>query len=72
MENKDIINNINELKTVGGNRTAKYRRNFRRYNYTPFASIENIRNPSVIGYFQTDASIENDTTATPQMNVDRI
>ena len=65
----NIINNINELKSVGSNRTAKYRRNFRRYNYTPFASIENIKNPSVIGYFQTDASIENDTTATPQMNV---
>lgn len=64
-----IINNINELKNLGGNRTAKYRRNFRRYNYTPYASITNLKNPSVIGYFQNDSSIEDDTTATPQMNV---
>lgn len=71
MEKKitNIINNINELKNLGGNRTAKYRRNFRRYNYTPYASITNIKNPSVIGYFQNDASIEDDTTATPQLNV---
>lgn len=64
-----IINDINELKSCGGNRTAKYRRNFRRYNYTPYASLDNIKNPSVIGYFQQDQSIENDTTSTPQLNV---
>ena len=68
-KNNEILNRIYELKSVGSNRTAKYRRNYRRYNYTPFASLDNIKNPSVVGYFQEDASTESDTVSTPQLNV---
>lgn len=68
-KNNDFFEKIHELKSVGSNRTAKYRRNYRRYNFTPYASLDNIKNPSVVGYFQEDASTESDTVSTPQLNV---
>lgn len=66
------MNNIAELKSFDGNRSYKYRRNYRYYNATKNCSLENIRNPMIVGYYN-DASREFgeeiDTSANPQLNV---
>lgn len=69
VNNNDIINAISSLKAIGDNRRTKYYRNYRRYNYTPFADLENISNPSVVGYYEQPAEIEEDTSQTPQINI---
>ena len=66
---KDITSAVASLKAFSSNRLSKYHRNYRRYNYTPFASLNNISDPSVVGYYEQPAEIEEDTTATPQLNV---
>ena len=65
----EILTAVSSLKGFSGGRRSKYYRNYRRYNYTPFASLENIRDPSVVGYYEQPAEIEEDTTQTPQINV---
>jgi hypothetical protein len=69
MTETQLSNNISELKGYCSGRIAKYRRNYRRYNYTPFMTLESIKNPSIVGYWQDDESPEDDTTSTPQLNV---
>ena len=66
---KDITSAVSSLKVFGGKKRGKYYRNYRRYNYTPFADLENIRDPSVVGYYEQPAEIEEDTTQTPQINI---
>ena len=66
---KDITNAVSSLKVFNGKKRGKYYRNYRRYNYTPFADLENIRDPSVIGFYEQPAEIEEDTTQTPQINI---
>ena len=66
---KDITSAVSSLKAFCSNRRSKYYRNYRRYNYTPFADIENIRDPSVVGYYEQPAEVEEDTTQTPQINI---
>ena len=66
---KDIQNACASLKAISNNRRTKYYRNYRRYNYTPFADLENISEPSVVGYYEQPAEIEEDTTQTPQINI---
>lgn len=67
--NEEIQNAIYGLKSLNSGRLGKYHRNYRRYNYTPFATLKNIKNPSVVGYYEDNNEIENDTTPTPQVNV---
>ena len=67
--NSDITSAVSSLKVFGSSRRGKYYRNYRRYNYTPFADLENVSNPSVVGYYEQPAEIEEDTTQTPQINV---
>ena len=69
ISNDKIWQNICELKSLNEKRDSKYLRNYRAYWYTPWASLKNIRDPSLVGYFQKDDSWEDDTTATPQINV---
>ncbi len=69
VKDSDITSAVSSLKAFSSNRLAKYHRNYRRYNYTPFASLNNIKDPSVVGYYEQPAEIEEDTTATPQLNV---
>ena len=66
---QQISNNISELRSYMGGRISKYMRNYRRYNNTPYTSIQNIKSPSVVGYWTTDFSTEEDTTPTPNVNV---
>jgi hypothetical protein len=66
---KDITSAISSLKVFGSSRRSKYYRNYRRYNYTPFADLENIRSPSVVGYYEQNSEVEEDTTRTPQINI---
>ena len=66
---KDISSVVSSLKCFCSNRMNKYYRNYRRYNYTPNASLRNISNPSVVGYYEQPNEIEEDTTPTPQINV---
>ena len=67
----NILNNISELKSLSGNKTFKYRRNYRYYNATASATLENLRNPAVVGYNYNNRELgeEQDTTANPQLNV---
>ena len=67
--NEDIQNAIYGLKSLNSNRLGKYHRNYRRYNYTPYATLTNIRNPSVVGFYEDNNEEETDTTPTPQVNV---
>jgi hypothetical protein len=69
VNNNDITSAVSSLKVFGSTRRGKYYRNYRRYNYTPFADLENISNPSVVGYYEQPAEIEEDTTQTPQINI---
>ena len=71
MDKQKLLENISELRPYRDKKMGKYRRNFRRYNYTPFANPENIRNPMEVGYFQGSESTtgEQDTTETPEFNV---
>lgn len=50
-------------------RLSKYYRNYNYYNNTPAGVLKNIRNPSIVGLYNIDESIENDTTLTPSINV---
>ena len=69
IKNDDILNAVSSLKNFCSNRLNKYYRNYRRYNYTPNASLRNISNPSVVGFYEQPKEIEEDTTTTPQINV---
>lgn len=69
VKENDITSAVSSLKAFNSNRLSKYHRNYRRYNYTPFASLNNIKDPSVVGYYEQPAENEEDTTATPQINV---
>lgn len=69
VNNNDITSAVSSLKVFGSTRRGKYYRNYRRYNYTPFADLENISDPSVVGYYEQPAEIEEDTTNTPQINI---
>ena len=69
VKESDITSAVSSLKAFCSNRLSKYHRNYRRYNYTPFASLNSIKDPSVVGYYEQPAEIEEDTTATPQINV---
>lgn len=65
-----ILNNISQLKSFSGSRNYKYRRNFRWYNATKTASLENIKNPMVLGYINgIEQGEEEDTTPNPQLNI---
>ena len=67
--NNNIQQACSSLKAISTTRRTKYYRNYRRYNYTPFADLENISSPSVVGYYEQPAEIEEDTTNTPQINI---
>jgi hypothetical protein len=69
VKDSDITSATASLKAFCSNRLNKYYRNYRRYNYTPNASLTNIMNPSVVGYYEQPLEIEEDTTPTPQINV---
>lgn len=72
MTKQNILNNIAELKSFSGNRNYKYRRNYRYYNATKGCSLENLRNPMIVGYYNDanrEFGEEEDTTANPQLNV---
>lgn len=66
---KDITSAVSSLKVFGSKKRGKYYRNYRRYNYTPFADLENVSDPSVVGYYEQPDETEEDTTQTPQINI---
>lgn len=68
MTKENIINNITELKSLNDKRLAKYRRNFRRYNFTPFSTMENIKDGDIVGYIENGYS-STDSSGIPQFNV---
>lgn len=67
----NILNNISELKNFAGMRMNKYRRNYRYYNATANASLDNIKSPTTVGYNYGNREFgeEADTTLNPQLNV---
>lgn len=65
----EIKNNIHELKILNEQRRAKYYRNYSFYNNTPKMSLDNIKNPSCVGYFNNINEVNADTTPTPNLNV---
>ncbi len=71
LNKENFLNNISELRNYQSKKLAKYRRNFRRYNFTPYASIENIKNPSEVGWYQANPEIvhEEDLLQYPELNV---
>lgn len=69
MKDHEIQSAVSELRNLNEKRNSKYLRNYRSYWYTPWASLKNIRDSSLVGYFQKNDSWEDDTTATPQLNV---
>lgn len=69
MKNEKILANIQELKSLCGARDAKYRRNFRKYAATPYATLDTLRTQTSIGYFQVDDYSADDTETPPSLNV---
>ena len=66
---KQIRDRVSELKTLNESRLSKYYRNYNYYNNTPAGTLKNIRNPSIVGLYNIEESIETDTTLTPSLNV---
>lgn len=64
-----IRDRVSELKSLNESRLSKYYRNYNYYNNTPAGVLKNIRNPSIVGLYNIDESIESDTTLTPSINV---
>lgn len=63
---------IRDLKNYKDQYIAKWRRNYRLYNNTPDCTLENMKDPSVIGLYQNSRNrVESDTTQTPSLNVVR-
>lgn len=69
MEKTDFTKAVNELKTLNSQRIIKYYRNRSLYESTPRLNIENIKNPNVVGYYNGISELNEDTTATPNLNV---
>ena len=69
METTDFKKAVNELKTLNSQRIVKYYRNRSLYESTPRLNIENIKNPNVVGYYNGISELNEDTTATPNLNV---
>lgn len=65
----EVRQNISELKNLNDKRKAKYRRNYRRYNFTPYASLDTIKDGSIVGYYGQNSSTDGDLTDLPQLNV---
>lgn len=57
-----IYASCQSLKSLSAYKLGKYHRNYRRYNYTPGASLQNIRLPSVVGFYEQGREVETDTT----------
>lgn len=66
---EQIRNRVSELKTLNESRLSKYYRNYNYYNNTPAGTLKNVRNPSIVGLYNIDESIEADTTTSPSINV---
>ena len=69
MEQTDFKKAVNELKSLNAQRKVKYYRNRSLYESTPRLNIENIKNPNVVGYYNNIDELNEDTTATPNLNV---
>lgn len=69
MEKIDFKKAVNELKSLNAQRIVKYYRNRSLYESTPRLNIENIKNPNVVGYYNNIDELNEDTTATPNLNV---
>ena len=50
----EIKKRINEIYKFHNSRKGKYLRNYRRYCNTPKVGLENIKDPSIIGYWEYD------------------
>ena len=66
---QQIRDRVSELKTLNESRLSKYYRNYNYYNNTPAGTLKNVKNPSIVGLYNIEESIENDTTTTPSINV---
>lgn len=66
---QEIRERVSELKTLNESRLSKYYRNYNYYNNTPAGTLKNVRNPSIVGLYNIEESIELDTTTTPSINV---
>lgn len=69
MDATELKKAINELKSLNAQRKVKYYRNRSLYESTPRLNIENIKNPNVVGYYNNIDELNEDTTATPNLNV---
>lgn len=64
-----IFKQVSRLKVANDKRMFKYRRNYRRYINSRSANIEDIKNPSLVGIYTYENSIEDDLNYTPDINV---
>lgn len=72
MKKNNYAKEINDLKKYKDKYIAKWRRNYRLYNNTPDCTLENMKDPSVIGLYQDHRAYrEQDTSQTPSLNVVR-
>lgn len=69
MEQTDFKKAVNELKSLNAQRIVKYYRNRSLYESTPRLNIENIKQPNIVGYYNNIDELNEDTTATPNLNV---
>lgn len=72
LRDREILTNIQELKSLNETRISKYRRNIRKYNNTPGINIDNIStNGAIIGYnmSETNSFSDGTTMAPPSINV---
>lgn len=69
LNKNEITNNIYELKKYGEKRLSKYYRNYRKYGNTPYVDLRNVKDPDIIGFLSNDYSGEDDTSASPNINI---
>lgn len=69
LDKKQVQSAISELKTIQNSRLAKYQRNYRRYENTPYIALNDMKTNQVVGFYYDNSNGEQDTTPSPNENV---
>lgn len=71
MKKYDYKKDVEKLRKSKDLYIGKWRRNYRLYNNSPNASLENMEEPTVVGLYSNTYRQEVDTSETPKVNVIR-
>ena len=68
-----LARQINNLKSTTSSKIGKYTRNLRVYTNTPYASLQSIEKPTILGFYDIETResgmFNQSQSSTPNMNV---